>query len=62
MQDVVIEPVRMQSNGRVDFEWHPATGELSFADETALAVTRRADASSTFSRPQPLAMQSCGSR
>jgi hypothetical protein len=31
--DAVIEVAAVQSNGRVEFEWHPATGELSFAAE-----------------------------
>lgn len=29
--EVVIEAADLQSNGRVVFEWHPATGELTFA-------------------------------
>ena len=30
-QKVVIEAADLQSNGRVVFEWRPATGELTFA-------------------------------
>ena len=30
---VVIEAADLQSNGRVVFEWHPATGELTFATD-----------------------------
>ena len=59
MHDVVIEPVRMQADGRVDFEWHPETGELSFAAETAHAITRPGASSEGT---MALAMQSCGSR
>jgi len=29
--EVVIEAADLQTNGRVVFEWHPATGELTFA-------------------------------
>jgi hypothetical protein len=61
MHDVVIDHADMQSDGRVHFEWHPATGELSFADGMAAAITRPADLSS-FPQPLPLAMQSCESR
>jgi len=61
MHDVHIEPVKMQADGRVAFEWHPDTGELSFADADAPALTRPA-ASSPSLRPQSLAIQSCESR
>jgi len=63
MQDMVIESAHMQSDGRVAFEWHPATGELSFAAAPGAEVTRPANPSTSPS-PQilPLAMQSCGSR
>jgi hypothetical protein len=61
MHDVVIEPARMQYDGRVSFEWHAATGELSFAGESTHAVTRPA-ISSPSPEPLPLAMQSCESR
>lgn len=60
-RDVVIEPARMQAEGRVAFEWNPATGELSFADTETPAPTRPAP---SFPSPHPeaLAIQSCGSR
>jgi len=29
--EVVIEAADLEANGRVVFEWHPATGELTFA-------------------------------
>jgi hypothetical protein len=63
MQDVVIESAHMQGDGRVAFEWHPATGELSFVAAPGAEVTRPEDPSTSAS-PQllPLAMQSCGSR
>jgi len=51
---------RWQTNGRVVFEWHPATGELSFAgDGLKPPVTLPEDLA-----PEPLAAatQSCGSR
>ena len=60
MHDVVIELAHVQYDGRVSFEWHPATGELSFADGKGAAVTRPADPS-TSPQPLPLAMQSCES-
>lgn len=59
MHDVLIEPARMQADGRVAFEWNPATGELSFADGNALT---RQEASSLSPRPEALAIQSCESR
>jgi len=63
MHDVVIEPARMQDDGRVAFEWNAATGELSFEDEPGATVTRPADPSTSPSpQPLPLAMQSCESR
>jgi hypothetical protein len=63
MHDLYVEPTQMPSEGRVAFEWHPETGELSFADPAAPALTHPA-ASSPFRRPepQPLAIQSCESR
>ena len=60
MHDLVIEPAEMQQR-RVEFEWHPATGELSFAQDPASPVKRRADPSPS-PKPLPLAMQSCESR
>jgi hypothetical protein len=60
MHDLLIDPARMQQ-GRVEFEWHPATGELSFAQDAANPVKHLA-ASSPSPQPLPLAMQSCESR
>jgi len=57
---VTIPTAQLQSNGRVAFEWHPATGELSFAGAgTTQEITLPAD-----SGPEPLApaTRSCGSR
>jgi hypothetical protein len=31
IRDLAVEPAELQTNGRVVFEWHPETGELSFA-------------------------------
>ena len=60
MPDVLIEPARMQADGRISFEWHEATGELSFADAPGFGITRPADLSTSPSpQPLPLAMQSC---
>jgi len=63
MHDVVIEPARMEAEVRVGFEWHAATGELSFADAPGSGITRPADPlTSPSPQPLPLAMQSCESR
>jgi hypothetical protein len=34
IHEEVIETAAPQTNGRVVFEWHPATGELSFATDS----------------------------
>ena len=46
----VTQPVDLQANGRVTFEWHPATGELSFAtDGVSPAIRFPEDFSSELS-------------
>jgi hypothetical protein len=58
--EAVVEVTTLQTNGRVAFEWHPATGELSFAEGGVKpAITLPADF-----RPESLvrATRSCGSR
>lgn len=58
--EVVIEAADLETNGRVAFEWHPATGELSFAADTRKTEFKfPADAPAQALAP---AMQSCGSR
>ena len=50
----------LAANGRVVFEWHPATGELSFAaDGIKPAVTLPEDFSTDFAKA---ATQNCESR
>jgi len=57
--EVVIK-ADLQTNGRVIFEWHPDTGELSFAaDEIKPAITLPEDFSP---EPVPAATGNCGSR
>jgi hypothetical protein len=57
--EVAIE-ADLQTNGRVVFAWHPATGELSFAANEINAPLKRPE----FFSPEPLALatQNCGSR
>jgi len=56
----VVEFAALQTNGRVAFEWHPATGELSFsADGVNPAITLPGD---FFPEPLASATRSCGSR
>lgn len=57
--EVVIEAAQVQSDGRVAFEWHPATGELSFANTGKPATTLPEDSSPEL---LPAVMQSCESR
>jgi len=54
--DVHIEPAKVEADGRVAFEWHPGTGELTFADAPEI---KHPGASSAALRPQALATQSC---
>ena len=57
--DVVIE-ADLRNNGRVAFEWHPATGELSFASNGEMLPLTLPEGS----LPEPFAPAalSCGSR
>jgi hypothetical protein len=60
VHEVVIEAADPQTNGRVAFEWNPATGELSFAtDAIKPPVTLPEDFSA---EPLDQAVQSCESR
>ena len=61
IRDVVIQAgLESDSNGRVAFEWHPATGELSFAaDGIKPAVTLPEELSPASAIA---AAQDCGSR
>jgi hypothetical protein len=57
--DLVIE-ADLRNDGRVAFEWHPASGELSFANEGETpAVTLPED---SFPEPFAPAALHCGSR
>jgi hypothetical protein len=62
--NALVQATELPLQGKVSFEWHPATGELTFAAAGPMpaAISSTTPPENFEPAPSTLAMRSCGSR